>query len=173
MNYIKKTLIKYRLYIIIGIPSLFIYILLFSHFVRKVNNNWSNLEKKGKEFLLYSSTNEWSNYYISYKKYLEKQLNEYKEFNKVPDGITHFLNLVESNNLKTKSIFHSGIIGSQKIPYVTIETELTGSYSNFCSFLQLITSEPFRIDKISVVPSPLGISVSLRVRLFLSENVEE
>lgn len=164
---------RYRQWIIIGIVVVVLYPLLFSHLVRGIRENRNTLERKKKEMLLYSSSEALNNYYLSLKNYQEKRIKEYKEFKTVPEGITRLLGIVDSSNLKTKSIHHSVIRDAGNIPYITVETEITGKYSNFCSFLHLLTSHPLKIEKIRMKYSSSGIFAYLRIRLFLSEDVKK
>jgi len=164
---------KYRWYIIFGIPGIFLYFFLFFNLMGEVEANKKELLSARKKLVLYSSVNSLHNYYLSLEKYLSKRIEAYREFDTVSKGVTHLLSMVDSFNLHTKTVFHSNIRGKENIPYITVEIELTGKYSDLCLFFHELSSEAFRIEKLKITPSPAGPLTSLRVRLFLAGNANK
>lgn len=164
---------KYRWYIIIGVPGLILYFLLFFNLIGKVKENNREILCRQKKLLLYSQVNSSHNYYLSLEKYLSKRLDVYKEFENVSEGITDLLTLVKSYDLHTNSVFHSAVRETEDISYITVELELSGEYPDLCLFLDKLSSEAFRIEKLKISRGVTGISTSLRIRLFLSDNVNK
>lgn len=161
---------KYRWYILIGVPGLILYFLIFFNLIDRVKENNTKILNTQKELSLHSQWKALHNYYFSLEKYLLKRLNSYKEFENVSEGITSLLSLVKSFNLQTKSIFHSTVRETENISYITVELELSGKYSDLCLFLDRLSSEAFRIEKLKVSSGIAGVKTSLRLRLFLSDN---
>lgn len=164
---------KYRWYILLGVPGLIIYFSLFFNLISNVKENNTEILARQKKLSLYSQGNFLHNYYFSLDKYLSKRLNAYKEFENVSEGITNLLSLVKSFNLRTISIFHSTIRESENISYITVELELSGEYPDLCLFLDKLSSDAFRIEKLKVSRGTTGVLASLRIRLFLSDNVNK
>jgi hypothetical protein len=161
---------KYRWYIFIGVPGLILYFLLFFNLINRVKENNTKILARQKELSLHSQGKALQNYYLSLEKYLSKRLNSYKEFENVSEGITSLLALVKSSNLQTKSIFHSTIRETENISYITVELELSGEYPDLCMFLDSLSGEAFRIEKLKISSGLGGVTTSLRLRLFLSDN---
>jgi len=164
---------KYRRYILAGVPCLILYFLLFIHLIGMVSENNKKLFVTQNRLYLYSSGEAQHNYYLSLEKYISKKLDAYKEFETVSEGITHLLSLVKVFDLHTKSIFHSTIRKTENISYITVELELLGKYADLCLFLQKINLEAYRIEKLKISSTTTGISAYLRIRLFLSDNVNK
>jgi hypothetical protein len=164
---------KYRRHILIGVPGLILYFLLLSQLIGAVSENNKKLRNKQSKLYLYSSGEAHYNYCQSLKKYISKRLDSYKEFKTVSEGITNLLSLVKTFNLNTKSIFHSTIRETENISYITVDLELSGKYSDLCFFLQKLNLEAYRIEKLKISSTTTGISAYLRIRLFLSENVDK
>ncbi len=164
---------KYRRHILIGVPALILYFFLFSQFMGMVKENNNKIRSTQNKLYLYSSGEAHYNYCQSLKKYISKRLDSYKEFETVSDGITHLLSLVKTFNLHTKSIFHSTIRETENISYITVDLELLGKYSDLCLFLQKLNLEAYRIEKLKILNTTTGVSAYLRIRLFLSENVDK
>lgn len=164
---------KYRRHILIGVPGLVLYLFLFSQLIGTVTENNKKLRKKQDSLYLYSSGEAHYNYCQSLKEYISKRLDSYKEFETVSDGITNLLSLVKNFNLNTKSIFHSTIRETENISYITVDLELLGKYSDLCLFLQKLNLEAYRIEKLKILNTTTGVSAYLRIRLFLSENVDK
>ncbi len=164
---------KYRWYILIGVPGLILYFILFFNLIGKVKKNNIEILARQKKLSLYSQGNFLHNYYLSLEKYLSKRLNTYKEFENVSEGITDLLSLVKSFNLRTNSIFHSTVRETEDISYITVELDISGEYPDLCLFLDKLSSKAFRIEKLKVSSGTMGVSASLRIRLFLSDNVNK
>lgn len=164
---------KYRRYIFFAVPGLILYFFLFINLIGKVKENNRKILEKQKSLLLYSQVNSSHNYYLSLEKYLSKRLDAYKEFENVSEGITNLLSLVKSYDLHTNSVFHSVVRETENISYITVELELSGEYPNLCMFLDKLSSDAFRIEKLKISRGTTGILTSLRLRLFLSDNVNK
>jgi hypothetical protein len=164
---------KYRRYILIGVPGLIFYFFLFFNLIGKLKDINTEILARQKKLSLYSQENSLHNYYLSLKKYTSKKLDSYKEFENVSEGITELLSLVKSFNLATNSIFHSTVRETEKIAYITVELELSGEYPDLCLFLDKLSGDAFRIEKIKVSRGSTGVLASLRIRLFLSDNVDK
>jgi hypothetical protein len=164
---------KLRWYILVGVPGLILYFLLFFNLIGKVKKNNNEIQNKQKKLSLYSQGNSLHGYYLCLDKYLSKKLDDYKEFKNVSEGITNLLSLVKSFNLHTNSIFHSTVRETQDISYITVESQLSGKYSDLCLFLDKLSSDAFRIEKLKVHSGSSQVETSLRIRLFLSDNVDK
>lgn len=164
---------KYRWYILIGVPGVILYFLLFFNLIGRVRQNNTEMLARQKKLSLYSQSNELHGYYLSLEKYISKRLAAYKEIDNVSEGITSLLSLVKSYNLHTKSVFHSAVRETDEISYITVELELTGEYPDLCSFLNRLNSEAYRVEKLRIFHEMTGVSFSLRLRLFLSENADK
>ena len=164
---------KLRWYILVGVPGLILYFLLFLNLIDKVKENNKEILDRQKKLSLYSQGNSLNGYYSSLENYISKRLDEYKEFENVSEGITNLLSLVESFDLRTNSIFHSTVRETKDISYITVELELSGEYSDLCLFLNKLSSDAFRIEKLKVHRGTSGVLTSLRIRLFLSDNVDK
>jgi hypothetical protein len=164
---------KYRWYFLIGIPGLILYFFLFFNLIGKVKENNTEISNRQKELFLYSQGNSLHSYYLTLEKYISKRLNTYKEFENTSEGITDLLSLVKSFNLHTKSVFHTTVRETENISYITVELELSGNYPDLCLFLDRLSGDAFRIEKLKVSRSYTGVAASLRTRLFLSDNVNK
>ncbi|MEO0292672.1 MAG: hypothetical protein ABIN61_00420 [candidate division WOR-3 bacterium] len=164
---------KYRRVISAGIVILIIYFFLFSNLVKKVKENNKILLATEKKFLSYSHGEALYSYYFSLEKYLSKRLKEYIEFKTPSEGITHLLSLAKSSGLTIISILHSPVIKTNPFSYVTVDLELLGKYSEICSFLYQLKLEETRIEKIKLSRGQEGITLQLRLRLFLLDNVDK
>ena len=164
---------KLRRRILVGVPGLILYFLLFFNLIDKVKENNQEILSRQKKLSLYSQGNSLHGYYLSLEKYISKRLDEYKEFENVSEGITNLLFLVKSFNLRTNSVSHSTVRETTEICYITVELELSGEYSDLCLFLEKLSTDAFRIEKLKVNRGTNGVLASLRIRLFLSDNVDK
>ena len=164
---------KYRWYILIGVPGLILYFFLFFNLIGKVKENNTEILARQKKLSFHSQGKSLHSYYLTLEKYISKRLNTYKEFENTSEGITDLLSLVKSFNLHTKSVFHSTVRETENISYITVELELLGKYPDLCLFLDRLSSDAFRIEKLKVSRSITGVATSLRIRLFLSDNVNK
>ncbi len=164
---------KYRWYILIGVPGLILYFFLFFNLIDKVKEDNKKILDRQKKLFLYSQGNSLHNYYLSLEKHISKRLDEYKEFENVSEGITNLLSLVKSFNLRTNSVSHSTVRETEDISYITVELELSGKYPELCLFLDKLSGDAFRIEKLKIYSGTTGIIASLRIRLFLSDDVDK
>ncbi len=164
---------KYQRYTFFAVLGLILYFFFFLNLIGKVKENNREILEKQKNLLLYSQVNSLHNYYLSLEKYLSKRLVAYKEFENASEGITNLLTLVKSYDLHTNSVSHSVVRETEDISYITVELALSGEYPDLCFFLDELSSDAFRIEKLKISRGTTGILTSLRIRLFLSDNVNK